>query len=260
MNDTRILTAEQVAAYQREGFVSVPTFFDPSQVARITWWTDEIMNWPERPGRHMVYYEDSLKRPRRRVVQRIENFVPYHESFRVLLTEGRMLGAVADLLGEPAVLFKEKINFKQPGGSGFTPHQDVQAGWRRYAGHYVTALVSIDPATLANGCLEIAPGWHERGMLGEERASLAAAALETMDFIPCPTQPGDALFFDCYTPHRSAPNLTNSQRRVLYVTYNRASEGEHRARYFADKRRAIPPEIERASGETHGLRPEPRRG
>ncbi len=245
MSDSGILTAEQMAAFRHEGFVFVPGFYDPSQIARITWWTDEILNWPERQGRHMVYYEDSLKRPRRRVIQRIENFVPYHEGFRVLLTEGRMLGAVSNLLGEPAVLFKEKINFKQPGGSGFTPHQDVQAGWRRYARYHVTALVSIDPATLANGCLEIAPGWHDKGMLGKEWAPLAAVALEAMDFVPCPTQPGDALFFDCFVPHRSGPNLTDSQRRVLYLTYNRASEGDHRTRYFAEKRAAYPPDIER---------------
>ena len=87
MNDTRILTAEQVAAFKREGFVVVPAFFDLSQVAHVTWWTDEIMNWPERQGRHMVYYEDSLKRPRRRVVQRIENFAPYHEHHLVHGTE-----------------------------------------------------------------------------------------------------------------------------------------------------------------------------
>ncbi len=251
MSDSGILTAEQMAVFRREGFVCVPGFYDLSQTARTTWWTDEILNWPERQGRHMVYYEDSLKRPRRRVVQRIENFVPYHEGFRGLLTEGRMLGAVSNLLGEPAVLFKEKINFKQPGGSGFTPHQDVQAGWRRYARYHVTALVSIDPATLANGCLEIAPGWHDKGMLGKEWAPLAAASLGAMDFVPCPTQPGDALFFDCFAPHRSGPNLTDSQRRVLYVTYNRASEGDHRARYFTDKRAVYPPDFERVPGETH---------
>jgi len=249
LSDSGILTAEQAAAFLRDGFVFVPAFYDPSQVAHITWWTDEILNWPERQGRHMVYYEDSLKRPRRRVVQRIENFAPYHESFRVLLTEGRMIGAVSELLGEPAVLFKEKINFKQPGGSGFAPHQDIQAGWRRYAGYFVTALVSIDPTTLANGCLEIAAGWHDKGMLGKEWAPLAAAALEAMDFIPCPTQPGDALLFDCFAPHRSGPNLTDSQRRVLYVTFNRASEGDYRARYFAGKRESYPPDFERASGE-----------
>lgn len=252
--DTEVLTADQVAAFRRDGFAFAPGFYDASQMARITWWTDEITGWPERPGRHMVYYEDNLKRPRRRVVQRIENFVPYHRSFRALFTKGRMIAAASQLLGEPAVLFKEKINFKQSGGSGFTPHQDVQAGWRRYADFHVTALVSIDPATLANGCLEIAAGWHDKGMLGEEWKPLDGARLEAMDFVPYPTQPGDALFFGSLAPHRSGPNLTDSQRRVLYVTYNRAAQGDYRMRYFAEKRDAYPPDIERAPGTSYVFR------
>jgi hypothetical protein len=32
---------------------------------------------------------------------------------------------------------------------------------------------------------------------------------------------------------------------VLYLTYNRAREGDHRARYYADKRETYPPDIER---------------
>jgi hypothetical protein len=254
MAEQKILTAEQIAAFRRDGFVFVPRFYDASQIARITWWTDAIAKWPEKPGRHMVYTEDSLRKPRRRVIQRIENFVPYHEDFRALFTEGKMIGAASELLDEPAVLFKEKINFKLPGGSGFTPHQDVQAGWRRYAGLHVTVLVGIDAATLVNGCLEMVAGWHDKGMLGEEWNPLQAALVKQMDFVPQPSQPGDALFFDSFVPHRSGPNLTDFQRRMLYVTYNRTSEGDHRARYFADKRGSYPPDIEREPGRTYVFR------
>ena len=61
-------------------------------------------------------------------------------------------------------------------------------------------------------------------------------------------------FFDSYTPHRSGPNLTDKPRRVLYVTYNRLSEGEHRATYYADKRRSYPPDCEREPGKTYVFR------
>ena len=33
------------------------------------------------------------------------------------------MDVVSDLFDEPAVLFKEKINFKLPGGGGFLAHQ-----------------------------------------------------------------------------------------------------------------------------------------
>ena len=51
--------------------------------------------------------------------------------------------------------------------------------------------------------------------------------------------------FDSYVPHRSGPNRSAALRRLLYVTYNPASQGDRRAEYFARKRRAFPPECER---------------
>jgi len=254
MTEPKVLNADQIEAFRRDGFVFAPGFYNKSEIDRITAWTEEVAAWPEVPGRHMVYREDSLKNPGERVVQRIEDFTPYHDGFRGLFDSGRMIDAVAELLGEPAVLFKEKVNFKLPGGDGFKAHQDVQAGWNRYAGFYITALVSIDAATLENGCLEVAAGWHDKGLIGDEWTPLAGAALEDVEFKPYPTAPGDAMFFDSYAPHRSGPNLTEAARRVLYVTYNRASEGDHRARYFADKRDSFPPDIEREPGKQYVFR------
>ncbi|MFQ5774436.1 MAG: phytanoyl-CoA dioxygenase family protein [Kiloniellaceae bacterium] len=254
METLKVLTRDQIDAFKRDGFVFVPGFFDPAETGRITAWTDEVAGWPEAPGRHMVYYEDSLSEPGRRVVQRIEDVTPFHAGFWGLFTEGRLIGAVAELLDEPAVLFKDKINFKMPGGDGFKAHQDAQAGWNVYARYYVTALVSIDAATAQNGCLELAAGWHDRGLIGAEWTPLGERETSAMDFVAYPTAPGDAMFFDSYAPHRSGPNLTDRPRRVLYVTYNRASQGDHRARYFADKRRSFPPDIERAPGKTYVFR------
>jgi ectoine hydroxylase-related dioxygenase (phytanoyl-CoA dioxygenase family) len=72
--------------------------------------------------------------------------------------------------------------------------------------------------------------------------------------IPLPTEPGDVVFFDSYVPHASKPNLTDRARRALYLTYNRASDGDHRARYFADKRAAFPPDVERKAGVNYKFR------
>src|SRR5947207_12979374 len=102
----------------------------------------------------MVYYEDSLTEPGRRIVQRIENMCPFYPGFDTLLRHGRLIAWAGALLGDEAVLFKDKINFKLPGGGGFELHQDQQAGWSAYAPLFLTAMVSIDESTLENGCLE----------------------------------------------------------------------------------------------------------
>ena len=116
--------------------------------------------------------EKSLQDPDRRLINRVENFYPYHAGFKALFDGDKLLGIVNDLFAEPAVLFKDKINFKLAGGDGFKPHQDQQAGWSVYAPLFVTALVAIDDATEANGCLELAAGHHTRGLIGREWAPL----------------------------------------------------------------------------------------
>ena len=62
---------------------------------------------------------------------------------------------------------------------------------------------------------------------------------------PVPTQAGDVVFFDSFVPHASKPNFTDRPRRILYLTYNLASHGDHRAQYYAEKHASFPPDIER---------------
>ncbi len=248
------ITEREVESFRRGGFACVERAFDAEEVARAVGWVDELQHWPETPGRHMMYFEQSLDEPARRILNRMENFSPYHEGMRKLLRSSALLGAAAALFGEDAVLFKEKINFKLPGAGGFEPHQDVQAGWDTYAGVHITAMVSIDEATDANGCLEMGRWNHRRELIGDRWHPLTDAQLEGVEFMPCPTKAGDVVYFDSFVPHRSAPNLSETPRRVLYITYNRLSEGDHRERYYADKRKAYPPDCERDPDKVYEYR------
>ena len=247
-------TADEIAAFRRDGFVVLAGLFGVEEMAEISAWTDEVQSWPETAGRHMMYFEDSRTEAGRRILNRVENVLPYHEKFRVLATGPKMQGICAQLFTEPAVVFKDKINFKLPGGDGFEAHQDVQAGWARYASLHITALITIDQTTVANGCLEIAAGFHDRGLVGTEWAPLTDADTPGAAYIPIESAPGDAVFFDSFAPHRSGPNQTDDQRRVLYFTYNKLSEGDNLARYYADKRASYPPDIEREEGKEYRYR------
>jgi hypothetical protein len=248
------LTPAAIAAFRRDGFAVVPRFFDAREVERIARWIGELEVAPERPGSHWMYFEPSRAEPGKRLLNRIENFAPYRAELAALLSGERLLGAMAGLFGEPAVLFKDKINFKLPGGGGFEAHQDAQAGWNTYASLFVTAAVAVDRTTRANGCLELGHWKHRLELIGELWAPLSDEDLAGVEFVPYPMEPGDVAFFDSYLPHRSAPNATNERRRVLYITYNRASEGDQRARYYADKHASYPPDCERDPGKTYAYR------
>jgi len=246
-----MLTKKHIDDFKRDGFVIVRGLYHGDELREIIAWTDEVAALPEVPGQYMMYFEKSRLDPSQRILSRMEDIEPYHRGFSRLFTADKMQGCVSQLFGEDAVLFKDKINFKMPGSDGFKAHQDVQAGWDRYASLHITALVSIDASTLENGCLELAPGQHKKGLIGESWKPLEENALA---YIPVPTAPGDAVFFDSYAPHRSEPNQTMSPRRVLYVTYNRRSEGDHRRRYYADKRKSYPPDCERTPGKEYVFR------
>ncbi len=245
VRQTTGFTEDELDRFRRDGFIAVPGLFPPGDAKRIVRWVDELEAFPEVPGTYMFYYEDSVLESGRRVLSRLEYFADHHEGLSGLMRGPGLMGRIAQLFGEPAILFKEKVNFKLAGGQGFEPHQDMQAGWQDYGDLHITAMITLDVATEENGCLEVAAGHHKRGLIGETWKPLSEEQLQGVEFIKLPTEPGDTVFFDSFAPHRSAPNLSDKRRRILYITYGRASDGDRRERYFADKRRNYPPDIER---------------
>src|SRR5262249_22231877 len=248
------LSSDQRRAFERDGFVIVRSVFGASETACYACAIETLANRPPEIGRQMVYFESSQTIPTTQVLSRIENFVEYDETLSRVVFDSRIVGSTSALLRDEAVLFKDKINFKLPGGGGFTPHQDIQAGWDTYARYFVSVLIAIDENTVANGCLELAAGHPGRGLIGRRWEPLDGDALNGLEFVPYPMAPGDVAFFDCFTPHRSQPNVTDRPRRNLYLTFNRATDGDFRKQYFADKRKSFPPDYERTPGVTYTFR------
>ena len=253
MSDNQI-TENQLADFERDGFLVLKGLFSSAQAADIVRWTGELEAWDEVPGEYMKYFEQSLTEPDKRLLNRIENFTQYHDGFRALIDGPELCGTAGALFGEPAVLFKEKINFKLAGGDGFLPHQDQQAGWGSYADLFISALVCVDPQTEQNGCLELVAGRGDKALVGEEWRPLDEAQMAGMEFVPFRGSPGDAVLFDSFVSHRSAPNRSDVPRRALYVTYNKAADGDFRAQYYADKRASYPPDCEREAGKVYEYR------
>ncbi len=247
----RFFSDQDIQSFKNDGFVIVRKMYGEDDIRRISAWIDELVSRPRVKGREMAYFEDSLLEKGKRVLSRIEKFAETHEGFGNFVNEEKMLGRASRLLGEPAVLFKEKVNFKLSGGGGFAPHQDIQPGWDDYAPYFLSVLVTVDPSTIENGCLELSSGHHKRGWIGERMKPLEGKELEGIEFKAYPMEPGDVAFFDCFVPHQSKPNLTPAQRRNLYLTYNRLSDGDHREKYFADKRKSYPPDNEREAGKEY---------
>ena len=240
-----------IVQYNRDGFIVIKGLYSASEMAHISKWIDEIAAQTDQVGKQMAYFEDSLLEKGKKVLSRIEKFADYHPGLHDLIYADKMLGRASELLGEKALLFKEKVNFKLPGGGGFAPHQDIQPGWDDYAPFFISVLITVDESTVENGCLELSAGHHKKGWIGERMKPLTEKQLEGIQFKKYPMSPGDVAFFDCFVPHQSEPNLTSGRRRNLYLTFNRTSDGDHRQKYYADKRKSFPPDNEHEPGKIY---------
>eukprot|EP01135_Chromosphaera_perkinsii_P000260 Nk52_evm29s62 gene=Nk52_evmTU29s62 len=169
------------------------------------------------------------------------------------MIDGKLADAISDINQEQSVLFKEKINYKQPGGGGFPPHQDAPAYTTFAQTLHVSCMVNCDPMTKENGCLDVVRGEHDKGTLKQDvDGSIHPDLVKTYNWeaMECPS--GTVMIFGSYTPHRSGKNVSDKPRRAFYLTFNAISDGGSlRDGYYADKREKFPPEIERIPGKDY---------
>jgi hypothetical protein len=231
--------------FERDGWTVVPGALDHGRLVDLDAAVDQLELWATSDGPGLHHFEQTESGA---VLARSEDFVASSDALRSLICVGIIMEILETLFGEPAVLFKEKINYKQPGGGGFAPHQDATA--YRFVDHHISCMVPLDPATESSGCLWVAPGYRAGRLPTDARGRIEESVAGTLEWRPVPLEPGDLLFFDSYTPHYSETNTTTRARRAAYLTYNAASLGDHRARYYADKR----DEFARAGGDFEGQR------
>lgn len=139
------LTPKQLESFEQDGFLLLDDLFTPDQTKDIQSWTAEVKAWPNRPGQHMPYDEEradgttGLCRTESELTSYPTNadYANFHPGFGSLFRGERLTGVLAQLMGEQAVLFKEKvgrtevsliqINYKEAGGSGgFDAHIDAK--------------------------------------------------------------------------------------------------------------------------------------
>ena len=226
------LSDEQIASFRRDGWLVLRQAFSPTERAQVDAWMETVQTWADTGGPGLHHHEQTHDGPR---IARSEDFVPHHEGLAALLCDGALPHWVGQLFGEPAVLYKEKCNYKYPGGGGFAPHQDASA--YRFVDHHISIMVPLDPATRESGCLWVAPGFAEGFLPTDDRGCIEDEVAERLSWQAVEVYPGDVLLFDSYTPHKSDTNRSDHRRRALYLTYNAASAGDFRDRYYADKRR-----------------------
>lgn len=132
-----------IASFKKNGFLFIKNYLKTKEekdtLVRLV---QKFEDMPDAPGKWMKYYE--TKADGSKMLGRIENYADYDPWFHNLVYGDKIMNLVNELMGERAVLYKEKINVKYPGGKGFTPHQDAPAYVTFGQTYHISMMLAID--------------------------------------------------------------------------------------------------------------------
>ena len=104
-------------------------------------------------------------------------------------------------------------------------HQDAGVTWEEADPFFIlTVWIPLVDATLENGCLEIIPRVHGRGLLTHQREGGTTIVPDEMpegEPLPLPVEKRDVILFHKEIPHRSTPNLTDRVRWSIDLRYQK---------------------------------------
>ena len=212
---------------------------DTAALDALRTWADEVEAWPT--GSHVWghYAEHTANGPR---ICRTENVSACHAGVAALVA-GPLRDCAADALGEPVTAFKDKVNYKQPGGAGFSPHQDKVA--YPGVGRVMSILVAIDDCSVESGCLWIAGGVRR----GAPRRRPRRRARRHRRHARLDGRRARRRATRCASTgsHRTTARRTvaRTPRRVLVASYAPTSEHYTREHYYAQRSERMRAETER---------------
>jgi len=218
------VTAEQIAAFQRDGFVVIPALLSAPELDRFGSAVDvavaQRMRWDSRPLEQKSLYEQSF--------QQCLNLWEDHPDVRRLTFHPHITEAAAHLLAVPALrLWHDQALYKEAGGRGTDAHQD-QPYWPIRETDTITAWIPFDGSTLASGAMGYVPGSHRFGVrkfvnifFGEPDDLLAAPEARGVEPLFVEVPRGAVAFHHGLTFHVAKPNQTARTRRVHTMIFFR---------------------------------------
>lgn len=121
-------------------------------------------------------------------------------------------------------------------------HQGTLLPWHQDRWNYldrdprITTWTALDPATKANGCVQVIPGSHKSGLINPDHpsgflnAEQAAHYSRSEEIVYLELEAGEAVLLHNWLLHRSDTNTTSIPRRAFSVCYldarTRATNGE----------------------------------
>ena len=229
------------ASYERDGYLVVPSVFTAREVAAMRADADFILelivNSSLANQRHSRRLDIRRQRAGNLIVRKIQPINDLALALAEISADPRLLGPMAELMGDEPMLMEEKLNYKQPlpafpGSELFrTPVDDdrfpIHNDWAYYRYNdyprsIISSAITIDESRADNGPIQVFPGTHKRHvdhLRVRNGLEVPPGTVDAGAAVPLIAPAGSVMFFHSCLIHTSAPNDSGAPRRLMIYSH-----------------------------------------
>jgi phytanoyl-CoA hydroxylase len=250
--ENRMLTAQQVAQFDRDGFLKRSKVLDDAQLATLRAEMARVIADRDRKDLPQPVGLSTWDTPNGQVWQ-IVNIYDASSAFRDLVFNQTIAEDVAQLARASELrIWHDQIQWKPAAKGGVNMwHQDSPYWPALTPQDLVTAWIALDDADAGNGCMSMVPGSHRWGDAIE-----FLHTIKSFDAMPaeydghpievrlCPVKAGEVHYHHSLTWHGSHGHESGRDRRALAIHFL-----QPHTRHVAARKHLMSPFIEAADGE-----------
>jgi len=228
----RPLSEQQVAAFQRDGYLIVRALFDAGEM--------DILRGAAKADAAMKQNAYEVADGQGTATKLVLWNKAGEDIYGAVARSHRVVDRMEQLLGDEVYHYHSKMSIKEPFvGGAWNWHQDY--GYWYLNGCLFpdmgSAFIAVDPNTRENGCMEVVRGSHklgrvEHGKFGQQQGAdpeRVEQAAKIMEVVYAELAPGDVLFFHSLTLHASAQNKSANPRWSFICCYNTKHNNPYKA-------------------------------
>jgi phytanoyl-CoA hydroxylase len=228
-----MLSSTEVEFFKDQGYLKIAGLLSPTRIDQLRQLSESEFAKATSQSRSQWDLLESKPAEQNQAVFRLSRVMARHPGFQAVAFDSQLVTGLRQLIGGDSVVCINRHNMMivkaARVGRQIDWHQD---GWNWGHDNIISAMIFIDDSTFENGCLEIIPGVHKRGLLpmaesgigrGMDLNNPEMAAL-VHQAVPIECRAGDALLFHSCTPHFSKANASDRSRRNLVFAYAAADD------------------------------------
>lgn len=217
------LNSDQIAAFQRDGYVILEGLLRPREI--------ELLRNIARADHQMQQSAASRSDGEGGAIKLVVENDVTDDIYGAIVRSRRIVDPMEQLLQDEVYHYHHKMILKEAyTGGAWAWHQDYGYWYNNGClfPDLASCLIAVDRATRENGCLQVLKGSHlmgriEHGKVGDQTGAdpeRVNAACQRLELIHCEMEPGSAIMFHSNLLHRSDQNKSPNPRWALICCYN----------------------------------------